>query len=95
MPSYIESFGISCVEAMSFGNAVICNNIGGLKEIVENGVNGELVNIGEIDELSNKILKLMNNQHLINMYAENNIGRSKEFTEERMIKEIYDVYRNI
>jgi glycogen(starch) synthase len=36
LPSEYESFGIVAVEAMQFGNAIIANKVGGLKDIIPN-----------------------------------------------------------
>lgn len=36
MPSEYESFGIVAVEAMQFGNAILANKVGGLKDIIPN-----------------------------------------------------------
>lgn len=43
-PDYwIETFGMTLVEGMSFGCIPIASNIGGPKEIIQNGVNGILI----------------------------------------------------
>lgn len=42
-PSRYESFGLVLIEAMRHGKPVICGNVGGMREIVENGENGLLV----------------------------------------------------
>ena len=42
-PSMSESFGIVNIEAMSCGTPVIASDIEGIRDIVENGVNGILV----------------------------------------------------
>jgi len=43
LPSETESFPISIIEAMAFGKPVIAANVGGIPELVENGVTGFLV----------------------------------------------------
>ncbi len=42
-PSRFESFGLNLLEAMMFGKPVVCADVGGMREIVENGVSGLLV----------------------------------------------------
>lgn len=96
MPSYIESFGISCVEAMNYGLAIICSNVGGLPEIVtnENGLlNGLLISPGDKEELKKSIIKLIEEEHTINSMAKNNIERAKQFKEENMIISIDKIYK--
>lgn len=42
VPSRFESFGLIAIEAMRFGKPVVATNVGGLAEIVEPGLSGEL-----------------------------------------------------
>lgn len=42
-PSWIETFGLGCAEAMQAGSAVIASDIPALRELVEDNVNGVLV----------------------------------------------------
>lgn len=95
MPSYIESFGISCVEAMSYGNAVIVSNIGGLPEIVDNNINGIIISPGDIEALGNAILSLIKNEDIMINYYKNNIEKSKNFYEKNMINEILKLYKSL
>lgn len=48
-----EGFGLTIVEAMSAGLVCICGNRGAVTEIIQDGVNGYVVN--NIDELSSRI----------------------------------------
>ena len=43
LPEWEEGFGIAVVEAMASGLICICGNVGALPEIIEDGVNGYLV----------------------------------------------------
>lgn len=49
IPSHNEEFGYVAVEMMMHGLPVIANRTGGLVEIIENGVSGELVDLYEED----------------------------------------------
>lgn len=65
-PSRYEGFGLSLLEAMSFGLAPIANNCPcGPSEIIENGVNGFLIEeIGSSIDFSNKLRILMQDYEL-------------------------------
>ncbi len=60
VPSHFEIFGMSALEAMACGTPVVGSNIGGLKEIVEDGVTGFLVPPGNPEILASKLLVLAN-----------------------------------
>ena len=49
-----ETFGLSVAEAMLRGKPVICSRIGGLGELVEDGITGLLFEPGNSDELAEK-----------------------------------------
>ncbi|NJD54145.1 MAG: glycosyltransferase family 4 protein [Candidatus Methanoperedens sp.] len=62
LPSLTESFPFSILEAMSSGVAVIASNVGGVPEIIEDGVDGLLVPPGNSEILAEKLLFLLDNE---------------------------------
>ena len=48
LPSENESFGLAALEAMSCGAPVVATRAGGLIEVVEDGVTGRLLDIGDV-----------------------------------------------
>jgi len=58
MPSIMESFGVAAVEAAAAGIPVIATNVGGIPEIVEHGVNGLLIDVGDESGLTEAIITL-------------------------------------
>lgn len=54
-----EGFGLVFLEAMASGLPVIGTNTGGIPEIVKDGYNGYLVKEKDVDDLINKITKLL------------------------------------
>ena len=48
LPSQLESFGLAALEAMACEVPVIATNAGGLPEVIENGVDGYLVEPGDV-----------------------------------------------
>ncbi|MGC9337292.1 MAG: glycosyltransferase family 4 protein [Candidatus Cloacimonadia bacterium] len=53
-----EGLPLSILEAMSFGKPIIASNIKGNNELVENGVNGILIEIGDYDGVKKAIFWL-------------------------------------
>ena len=51
IPSRFETFGQVALEAMARGAAVVATRAGGLPELIEDGVTGRLVAVGDVDGL--------------------------------------------
>jgi N-acetyl-alpha-D-glucosaminyl L-malate synthase BshA len=58
LPSELESFGLAALEAMSAGVPVIAYRVGGLPEVVLDGVTGKLVEPHGVDALAAAALEL-------------------------------------
>ncbi|MBA3047575.1 glycosyltransferase family 4 protein [Patescibacteria group bacterium] len=86
-----EGFGIVYLEANLAGKPVIAGNSGGARDAVENGVNGLLVNPEDINEISNAIIKLAQDENLRKKLGEQGRERSiREFSWEKQAEKIYN-----
>lgn len=59
VPSRFESFGLPLIEAMMRGRPVVASAVGGMEEIVEEGVNGLLVPAEDADALARALRRLV------------------------------------
>ncbi len=59
-----ELLGLSLLEAMSSGTPVICSDVGGLPEVVEDGVTGMVVPPGDVDALRDAIERVCRDDEL-------------------------------
>ncbi|MGB7468199.1 MAG: N-acetyl-alpha-D-glucosaminyl L-malate synthase BshA, partial [Candidatus Acidiferrum sp.] len=59
MPSQLESFGLAALEAMACEVPVIATNVGGVPEVVENGVDGYLVEPGDVKSAAAHAIELL------------------------------------
>jgi glycosyltransferase involved in cell wall biosynthesis len=64
-PSLKEGLPLSLIEAMSMEKAVIVSKAGGMPEVVENGNNGYIVNIGDMAAIKDRVLELIKDKKLI------------------------------
>ena len=58
-PSEMESFGLVSLEAMSCGVPVVAYRAGGLPEVVSDGVNGYLLEVGDVAGAVEKATSLL------------------------------------
>jgi glycosyltransferase involved in cell wall biosynthesis len=64
LPSYYEGLPMALLEAMAWGLAPICTPIGSIPEYIEDGVNGLLVRPGAVEELAEKIERVVLDSNL-------------------------------
>ncbi len=79
--SKFETFGMVIIEAMSVGCPVIATKVGGIPEIITNGYNGLLYENGDVDNLVEKTIKIMDDQYLYNDISKNSITTCVDFFE--------------
>lgn len=94
MPSISEeSFGRVIVEAQAVGTPVVATKVGGVVEIIEDGIDGLLVHPRDHEGLAEAILKVLKDRSLAQTLSFN--GRKKveaKYTLERMAQETLRVY---
>jgi len=96
LPSTLEAFGLVVVEAMASGTPVIASNYGGIRCLVQDGVNGLLFEVGEVSDLASKILLLLENQDLRRLLARKaHLQAEERYSIQRAIDELLAVYAKL
>ncbi len=62
MPSSMESFGLAALEAMACGVPCIATRVGGVPELVDDGVNGWLFDVGAVDAMATGAIALLQDE---------------------------------
>jgi glycosyltransferase involved in cell wall biosynthesis len=70
LPSYHEGLPVVICEAMLSQRAIVATNVGGIPEIIEDGVNGLLVAPGRIRDLARAITQLRDDTDLRGLLAQ-------------------------
>lgn len=91
---WVETFGLTILEAMAYGIPVVAPPIGGPSEIVENNVDGFLISSYNTEQIANKIEELYQNNSLCMRLSQNAKLKSKIYDEatfnEQVIKLLND-----
>lgn len=92
-PSRLEGFGLTILEAMAAGKPIVATKAGAIPEILEDGVNGILVDSGDSLGLSNAISSLIKNKSLLIRIGERNAEYVKnKFNWSDCVKSVEKVY---
>ena len=93
LPSYREAQGLSILEAMALSRPVVASNVGGIPEMIDDGVTGLLVPPADPPALAAAISRLLRDHS----YADT-IGRAghdlvhERFCIERMVSDVQAIY---
>ncbi len=93
LPSYREAQGLSILEAMALSRPVVASNVGGIPEMITDGVTGLLVPPHDADALADAIVRLLRDHP----YADT-LGRAghdmvhDRFCIQLMVRAIEDIY---
>lgn len=91
-----ESFGLVLLEAMACGVPSIGTNIGGIPEVIDHGGTGYLCEVGEVDDIAERAISILENTDLHKRFSTNSIIRVKELFSSRYIVEQYEeLYTNL
>ncbi len=93
LPSMTESFGLAALEAMAAETPVISTNTGGLPEVNIQGVTGYLGDMGDVDEMANKAIYILENENRLAKFKKNAFNQAKEFSIDKVLPLYEDVYR--
>lgn len=96
LPSTREGFGMVLAEANACGIPVVAYASGGVVEVVEDGLNGFLVEPGDLKSMENKIKLLLENPlERTNMGINGFKNVKKNFTWEIIVKNIITIYKHL
>lgn len=93
LPSVSEGLPLSILEAMALGKPVVASNVGGIPEVVKDGITGYLVPPKDPEPLAEKILLLLHHPQVAVYLGQSGRKRVHEaFSLEEMIQKYQRLY---
>ncbi|MBE3023614.1 glycosyltransferase family 4 protein [Janthinobacterium sp. GW458P] len=90
-----ETFGLTVLEAITFGIPVIVPPVGGPAEIIRDGVEGFLIDSRDTDRVRTHVLRLVDDAVLCHRMSEAARLRAKDFMRDKFIAEMNAVIMDI
>lgn len=95
LSSIWEGLPMATVEAMNFGTPVVAPDVGDLRDLVNDGMNGYLTGVGDIEGAANVVAKLLSDDELYNRMSENAYKTAKNFQYECTIEHVSKIWRDV
>jgi N-acetyl-alpha-D-glucosaminyl L-malate synthase BshA len=95
LPSERESFGLSALEAMACEVPVISSNAGGLPEVIEDGVNGFLSNVGDVEKMAKDAIYILSDESRFTQFRKNSLMKAKEFDLAKILTQYVELYESV
>ncbi|HUI43026.1 MAG TPA: N-acetyl-alpha-D-glucosaminyl L-malate synthase BshA [Terriglobia bacterium] len=96
LPSQLESFGLAVLEAMACGVPAVCSKVGGLPEVIRDGVEGYLVEAGDVETMAARSLQILTEPgRLKEMGKAARRRASDKFCSTKIIPLYEDLYRKV
>jgi glycosyltransferase involved in cell wall biosynthesis len=96
MPSRSDAFGIAFLEAWAAGKPVIGANIGATPEVINENIDGYLVDFDNPHDIAEKIVKLLKKKRLRDKFgAAGKVKVSQNYTWEQVAEKTHLIYQKL
>ena len=93
--SPIETQGIVLIEAAASGLPLIAVNAGAVEEVCQNGVNGCLCHVGNVEEIAGAMFKILSDTKLQSKYAKASEEIAHEHDFEKTLDRFINIYNRV
>lgn len=93
MPSRSEGFGLTAIEAMANGCVMVASNVGGLPEVVRDGVCGLLHRTEDVRDMAAKVCALLDDNELYERLRCQSLIEVEQYSFDRYATLVNNLYR--
>lgn len=93
LPSLSEGFPVTILEAMACGLPIVATRVRGVPDIVEEGINGYLVDTKNPEQIARALLKILGNEQLGKDISKNNIEKVETYSWDKIAVQLERIYQ--
>lgn len=90
-----EGLAINIVEAMATGLPVVCSDVRGNRDAIEDGVNGYLFDLANDTEMIQAVVDLCGDREARHRFAKNNLARVSRYSKEIAVRNTWKIYQEV
>jgi N-acetyl-alpha-D-glucosaminyl L-malate synthase BshA len=95
LPSQTESFGLAALEAMACGVPVVATTVGGIPEVVEDGVTGLLEPVGSVEAMGRRAVELLRDRPRWEAMRAAAIARARTYSVDAVVPQYERYYAEV
>ncbi len=96
LPSVNEGTPVSAIEALASGTPVVATRVGGVPDVVDDGVNGFLVPPRDVEGAADRLAELARDPELrARLGRAGRVGASERYSVERLVDDVDRLYRSL
>ena len=95
LPSVREGWGLVVTEANSVGTPCVAYDVAGLRDSIQDGKTGLIVKSGDVQALSEVLLKVLEDEELRERLSENALKYSRNFSWDKTAGEFMRIIKNV
>lgn len=90
--SFVETFGMTVLEAMTAALPVIVPTVGGVAEMVDDGVNGYKIDVRHLDEIERCVKEVLTNEDLYHKLSRHAKERAGQYDIHHLCRQMADLF---
>lgn len=90
-----EGWGLNVIEGNALGVPAVGYRVNGLVDSIKDGYNGFLVKDGNVKEMAEKVINILDDKNLLKKLSKNSIEWAKQFSWDKSAEEFEGVIKNV
>jgi glycosyltransferase involved in cell wall biosynthesis len=95
VPSRWDCLPITLLEAMACGKCIIASNVGGIPDVIEDGVDGLLFESENVEDLADKIITLLKDEKLREDMGRAAKEKAKQYDWSKIAERTVEIYKDV
>lgn len=93
--SFQEGLATNVIEAMASGLPIICSDVRGHHDLIEDGKGGYLFSLNDDNSLTSSVIKLYQGRGLVHKFSAHNLREVTKYDQKTAVKRTFKIYHEV